>query len=595
MMSTAILMSMGAEQSTKRPVAHEPETLEGPSFAQALDAHLSLEARSKDPVAGAPPELGNAKSEPPAKNLIDVPDLTTGKKAQSLDAPVGTSAVMGGKESSDSVAETLPELMAATKAKMSAGQTMLTGSEAKEITVGNSNPSQPVAAVRSQVHGKTEDPGMEIAEPSLNTEEITAEGLTGLPAGSALKTQSGEVDPVENQGDQNQILTPSLQTPVGPKGTVAAGKAPETGTAKKTIKTHGSDETPAVASKSGAAELQAMADGAKPAQGVVVQVPNSLPGQSVAYVAPVVAPIVSRNAESDGSGHAEGIAASMGNSTTLNPGIPSAVDGSNHKNLVQSAKTPASNTDTTPAASGDPAATGKIDAKAANTVVDSDIKGRPAGEPPVAFVHQAASGVDLSNGTVVSGAAGLVKPPNGEPGAQTAGSSTGLREQDGAGAVAQSLEPMPRTLSATPTALEVGIPDGTHGWLKVRAEMSDGVVNASVSAPSAASQEMLHRELPSLTAYLQSEKVAVNTVVVHPTSSTGAEPRGSQGGTESGGGGQTPQRSNEGGEQGQSSLRAAAEVAEDIAGHQGLHGVGGEATLPLVTYPGGGSWLNVIA
>ena len=52
--------------------------------------------------------------------------------------------------------------------------------------------------------------------------------------------------------------------------------------------------------------------------------------------------------------------------------------------------------------------------------------------------------------------------------------------------------------------------NGTQGWLKIRAEMTDGgVVNASVSATTSAGQEMLHRELPSLTAYLQQEQIGV--------------------------------------------------------------------------------------
>ena len=609
MMSTAILMSMGAEQSTKRPVAQEVEKLEGPTFAQALDARvgISSETVGNGSAAGAPPELGITKTEPTAKNLVGAPDLTTGTKAQSLDAPVGTSAEMVGKEpaagtlselritKTELIAKNLvdvPELTAGTKSKMSAFQTTPTGSESKEIAAGKSNSSQTVAAVEPQVRGKTEDAGTQVAEASGNTEEIAAEMLTGLPAAPTSKTQTGEANPVENQGDENQILIPSLGVQVVPKGIATTGEAREAATAKKMIKTQG-DATPAVASKSGASAVHAMPDETKPAQGLVVPVPTSLVDQTVAYVAPVVAPTVSHTAESDGAV----------SGTTLIAGAPSTADGSSHKNLVQSAKTPASNIETAPAASGDPTATAKTDAKAerspavaANTVGDSDIKGHAAGEPSVASVHPVASGADLTSGTGPSGVTGLVKLQNGEAGAQTAGSPTGLREQDGSGAVAQFLEPMPRTLSATPTALEVGIPDGTHGWLKVRAEMTDGgVVNASVSAASSASQEMLHRELPSLTAYLQSEKVAVNTVVVHPTAGAGTESRGYSAGTEGGTSGQTPQKSNEGGEQRQSSVNAATEATEAASSYQDLRGVGEDGTLPLTAYEGGGSWLSVRA
>ena len=100
-------------------------------------------------------------------------------------------------------------------------------------------------------------------------------------------------------------------------------------------------------------------------------------------------------------------------------------------------------------------------------------------------------------------------------------------------------------LTATPTSLEVGIQNGTHGWLKVRAEMADGgVVNASVSAASSAGQEMLHRELPALTAYLQEEKVAVNAVIVHAPLAAEMTARNSTGMADAGG--QEPQRSDGG-------------------------------------------------
>jgi len=122
--------------------------------------------------------------------------------------------------------------------------------------------------------------------------------------------------------------------------------------------------------------------------------------------------------------------------------------------------------------------------------------------------------------------------------------------------------------------------------------MADGgVVNASVSAASAASQEMLHRELPSLTAYLQSEKVAVNAVVVHSAAGVGAEPRGYLAGSESGGAGQTPQQSNEGGQQ----RNSADAAAEDVVEYEGLQGVVEDGTLPLASFSSGGSWLSVRA
>ena len=67
-----------------------------------------------------------------------------------------------------------------------------------------------------------------------------------------------------------------------------------------------------------------------------------------------------------------------------------------------------------------------------------------------------------------------------------------------------------RTLVATPTTLEVGVPDGTQGWLRIRAQVSDqGQVSASLAGGSSASQEMLHRELPALNAFLHNEQMPV--------------------------------------------------------------------------------------
>ncbi|MCU1324010.1 MAG: hypothetical protein JWM43_3659 [Acidobacteriaceae bacterium] len=72
--------------------------------------------------------------------------------------------------------------------------------------------------------------------------------------------------------------------------------------------------------------------------------------------------------------------------------------------------------------------------------------------------------------------------------------------------------------AGSPTVLEVGITHGTNGWLKVRAEMDDGRVMASLASSTVGGREMLHRELPALSVYLQGENVGVNTLTVKETS-----------------------------------------------------------------------------
>jgi hypothetical protein len=123
--------------------------------------------------------------------------------------------------------------------------------------------------------------------------------------------------------------------------------------------------------------------------------------------------------------------------------------------------------------------------------------------------------------------------------------------------------------------------------------MTDGGdVNASVSTTSPAGQEMLHRELPALNAYLQEEKVAVNAVIIHAPSAAGADARSSSG--TDGAGGQTPQRSNEGEQQHQSLRKSTLNGSEETMTYRSLNGVEGES-LPTATYANGGSWLSVRA
>jgi len=186
----------------------------------------------------------------------------------------------------------------------------------------------------------------------------------------------------------------------------------------------------------------------------------------------------------------------------------------------------------------------------------------------------------------------VMKLAAGETGGRATGLPVGLREQDISAGVGGSID-RPETLIATPTSLEVGVQNGTHGWLKVRAEMTEtGVINASVSASSTTGQEMLHRELPALTAYLQSEKVAVNEVTVHATT---AESRGASAGMDGGNAGQTLQGGNEGGGRRHGAAETALNGAGNAVSYESLNAVDDNGALPLTTYVGGGSWLSVRA
>ena len=155
-----------------------------------------------------------------------------------------------------------------------------------------------------------------------------------------------------------------------------------------------------------------------------------------------------------------------------------------------------------------------------------------------------------------------------------------------------SMEGSTRVLTTTPAALEVGVQNGTHGWLKVRAEISDGgSVLASVSASTATGQEMLHRELPGLTAYLQQEKVAVSAVTIHTAAPAGGDPRSS---SADAGGGLTQQASGEGGQRRQSA-REQAPPAGGVGSYAPLDISSDDGMLPAATYLRDGGWLSVRA
>jgi hypothetical protein len=218
----------------------------------------------------------------------------------------------------------------------------------------------------------------------------------------------------------------------------------------------------------------------------------------------------------------------------------------------------------------------------------------------VAFAHFAV-GTTESIVTATSGpvAAGIplgnsvkANVPGGEASVPSS-AQVPLNEQPGAGIAAMPLDGTPRMLSVTPNALEIGIQNGPHGWVRVRAEMTDGgSVNASVSAGSLQGQEMLHRELPSLTAYLQLEKVGVNTVVVHAPVQTTVEARGSAG--LAGGNDQMLQGGSEGGGQQQYAERPASDVPEGKMTYR-TEGVDEDGLLQIGTNSASGGWLSVRA
>ncbi len=287
---------------------------------------------------------------------------------------------------------------------------------------------------------------------------------------------------------------------------------------------------------------------------------------------------------------------------------PASVDGLVRKEVTPGAKTSAIDPAPTVPMGDDEVASPKSVAGMEKMVAvtiprGSDDETNVQGTPTSASTALSSAGVNWVSGApptaVMSGATSgeltAAKLPVGEVGSHSAGLPNGSNEQEVVGSAAASMDGAPRLLTATPTSLEVGIQNGAHGWLKVRAEMVQGgaVVNASVSAASFAGQEMLHRELSALTAYLQEEKVSVNAVVVHAPPAVGSEPRSSAG--MDGAGGQTPQRNNKGEEQQENIRKTNLSGTDEALTYRSLPGVDQDGSMSFGAYAGGGGWLSVRA
>jgi hypothetical protein len=164
-------------------------------------------------------------------------------------------------------------------------------------------------------------------------------------------------------------------------------------------------------------------------------------------------------------------------------------------------------------------------------------------------------------------------------------------------------------LRTTPTSLEVGVSSGTHGWLKIRAEITtEGGVSASLAGSSRAAEDGLRKDLPALNSYLQSEKVAVSALAIvqvpgsaqggsgnQPELMLGTDLNGGHAGLTAGmnGGNSQPERGAETPGRGtdQTDSRVTSGVA--VAKSQRDFGLGDSTAGSPVGYGSGGSWLDV--
>ncbi len=533
--------------------------------------------------------------------------------AKSFNERVGDSTLLQGKSGSDAAAIGLLDPKSGDPAKQSGEVRPASGGINGKGLV--SHEISTLGKLKSEVAEKLVQPQTtalaipkeEPASGEAKTKEV--ESATPATIGAEDVLTDSDTTPVTRPTGARPVLTgtqsgeaPSASSASGVvnlKEIEIAGKTKSADPSKKTEKPQERFATPKVAQKPVETVLNAITLEAKPA---VLSSAES-------------AVLVTANAvASDGTPSSEGAKALEGSriasgTPRRSNGIAPTVGGAVDKEGTSEAKVSTGATETTVVAAGDLGALHKsspgierLAAVALTRGSDGDGKGQSVSGPALAVAHSWSGGAEFTPGmsTAVFAPAGThgdstaMKFALGETVRSTADMPEGSKEQMGFGAAAASMEGMPRPLTMTPTTLEVGIQDGTHGWLKVRAEMADGgVVNASVSATTSVGQEMLHRELPSLTAYLQTEKVTVNTVVVHAATAAANDVRSSSGMDTTGG--QTPQRNDERGEQQRYMRKATADSSNEAMTYQNLREADGDASLPRATYAGGGSWLNVRA
>jgi hypothetical protein len=607
MMSTELLMAAVTEPAGARPVSGDLlaglDKSQGASFAESFNERVGASALlQKDSSTGtATITLPGFKGVLPGKGSDDVAEMSDGVKGKAgaiLKVSANGELTSGAADKAEKIVPTQTATLTAAPEKTAAGGSKLS-------TMKNVMPSGEEGKVADDV------------SPDAVPLQATATGLTDK-----------RVVPEAGVADEDQPLASSGDGVVVQKETGTAGEMEDV-SAKKTAKTQESTvmagATAEVAPKIGSVTMSKIAPkpaakvaAAKTAPKIVnadstatsgsatspsmeAAIPGVIPGAH-AVVTVVTVP------QSGGGAVDRGPSQAVSGMAKTSPGVAPSVEAPVRKDVAQGTKatvmdagSEAPFTDdqlVSPKAVVSGVGPEKTTAVAAPGNVDNDSKTPSASGPMMGQIHMTTGGSSpIAAGVILPGDTKgdltAEKVPVREASAQTAGLPVGASAQDGPNVVATSMDGMPRMLTATPTALEVGIQNGTHGWLKVRAEMADGgVVNASVSASSSAGQEMLHRELPAMTAYLQGEKVAVSAIVVHAPLAAGAESRSSTG-TDSAGG-QMPQRNSEGGEQ-QNVRKGIAEDTDKAMSYQSSQGMDEDGSLSLATYASGGSWLSVRA
>lgn len=597
MLTTAVgLVSIGAEPANLHPVSSEQNSTENSPFSNAFDEKVASADETQPKIVDDTPlqNTKDGKSSAPAQTprlLVVAAGAKKSMNIQMKDEPRGTVSALDSKgQDTKGPAPLLPGSKGAASAAVEIPQeseskpSAVAASKALVSVLLNISPDVSERYLPDEVVPATGQKSSAVNADVSQTDVSDGTAVSATDASTLKKLLlpgQGQKLATSDQKDL-EIADPSTSTKIVVKESEDAGK---TGRPSKSEKKDG---------KAAAA--------AGNASGIEAQIQMTI-------AVPMIA------ASSDGqstktSGAAKDAAPTppaSSSAITLGQGGRVAAAGEhNGKVPISPAKTDAVGVkDAAATVPGDPASlkaapdSAKSETHSSGSATGTDPKGQRdvAAVSPLAAAHPegALAGAVAGVTEGITAAHALVSKPQLEATASSAatmqaGTSAGTGTFGGA-----QVDAAPRTLSASPTALEVGVPNGTHGWLKIRAEMtSGGVVDASLSTSSSSGQEMLHRELPSLTTYLQNEHVAVNTVVVQPSGGAGAGFPGLAGGMNHDGRGQA-QSGSQGGESRQETASAVLNHTESARSYLSVPGIGGDDLLLPASYAGGGSWLSVRA
>jgi hypothetical protein len=598
MMSTAIAIAVGGERTNVNSAVSDRVGDEGMTFAQTFGERAGLSTdgqvkRTAGDTMGAARELPLKNAEELASAAGGAGSKTiVGKSAyESDDAGIASKNALATKNPIAPSVTTVGGLSKNTAEPLPVKSGSLPNTLSKSVKAAIPQ-SKPVVA-----DSKTEAADSKPAEKELPTGKVkvVAEGPVAVPKGlTAAHSEDAELMPHEGAAGSDLLPVPKN---AGEEPSVPQSKLPENNqdvaSAKKTEKANGAGGSKTVGRIASPKTAEAQSAGVTdtpPGAIAAVQTPAPGNGQGIDFGKPVVSgsgevvstsgsavagPSTAPDASRPGGNAAAGKSQAEGAEDTLNPST--------------------AQTDATRSVEG------SVESDAVSAPAGKDGNGRSGAVVAAIAVHPDAGSNAAASGTVpgmtfghaLADVAGVKAQAGGEAVAHATSLHASSAEQEGAGTVETG--GMHRMLGATPTTLEVGVANGTQGWLKIRAEMTGGgVVNASLSSATSAGQEMLHRELPGLTAYLHQERVTVNTVVVHTATAAGAAFQPS-GGMDADQRGQMQQQDpKRGGEEERQGVEGiASDRPEDAMTNGGLNGLSESELLSPGMFAGGGGYLNV--